>query len=87
MRKGQDATGQIGHGMGRGRLHRGGDGRRRRCGLREPPGQPQVRHSGREAFAGAADRQSAVQPPSTLIVVPVIWSAAGEHRKTTVPPI
>ena len=31
--------------------------------------------------------QSAVQPPSTLIVVPVIWSAASEHRNTVVPPI
>ncbi len=28
----------------------------------------------------------AVQPPSTEIAVPVIWSAAGEHRKATVPP-
>lgn len=31
--------------------------------------------------------QRAVHPPSTLIVVPVIWSAAGEQRKTTLPPI
>ncbi|OAF10367.1 hypothetical protein AXW67_25870 [Bradyrhizobium neotropicale] len=28
----------------------------------------------------------AVQPPSTEIAVPVIWSAAAEHRKATVPP-
>ena len=32
-------------------------------------------------------RQSAVQPPSTESVVPVIWSAAGEQRKATQPPI
>ncbi len=29
---------------------------------------------------------SAVQPPSTLIVVPVICAAASEHRNSAVPP-
>ena len=28
----------------------------------------------------------AIQPPSTEIAVPVIWSAAAKHRKATVPP-
>jgi hypothetical protein len=30
-------------------------------------------------------RYRAVQPPSTEIAVPVIWSAADEHREATVP--
>src|SRR5258708_7214398 len=43
------------------------------------------RRGAREAMTGAV-RYCAVQPPSTEIVVPVIWSSAAKRRKATVPP-
>ena len=45
-----------------------------------------VRHSAPVLKISIAPGYCAVQPPSTEIAVPVIWSAAGEHRKATVPP-
>jgi hypothetical protein len=44
------------------------------------------RNDGARINARATVRYCAVQPPSTEIAVPVIWSAAAEHRKAMVPP-
>ena len=62
---------------------------RRRPSLRQAKQKHLPMNSSAKARPTVAEcpvRYCAVQPPSTEIDVPVIWSAAGEHRKATVPP-